>query len=188
MEAPTMSDYYPDVEKPQDAQMPRDGMKPTTVKELADAWSKALPDPMTFAYASKAYGQVVSFGWRVVDGICTGTCPTADVLVPDLYKAIKDAQKLKDGFDVYVKKGAGFIKWPASDPKYQRAKVIGLRVFHEAEKAITNVAKMSDLDLKVLIKKKEGDWSFWKGALMVGLGILTISTFSDLVKNLKGKD
>lgn len=192
-----MTDYIPDVE-PEKPHVPPSGGDKTaapgeqSIKDLAKIWGNNLPDPMTFAEAAEQYGRVARFGWKIVDSICHGTCPPAQSMVPDLYKAIKDVEKLRDGFTVFVNKGVGAAEWPASDPRYQRAKSIGLKVFLEADRTVRKAGdeheKITNLDPRVFWKKKEADWGFWKGALMVGLGIVTLSTFADLLRTVKGRD
>lgn len=184
------SDYIPDVEPEIKVKTP--GNQPKTIKQLAEAWSKSFPDPMTFRDGEREFGKVVSFGWRVVDSLCSDTCPPANVLVPDLHKAIKDAEKLRDGFQVLVERGAGNVVWKSEDPRYQRAKTIGLRVFHESDLTVKRAAEehqqISNLDPRALIKNKAGEFSFWKGAIAVTLGIVAVATFSDMIRAVRSKE
>lgn len=189
-------DYIPDVEPSKPAAPPPSGKTTSSeqpsIKDLAKLWESGLPDPMTFEQAGEQFDKVARFGWKVVDSICHGTCPPAEFLVPDLHKAIKDVETLRDGFQALVNNNAGDASWAADDKRYQRAKAIGLNVFLQSAAAMSQAGaehdKILDYDPRRQLQKKKDEWGYWKGAIVVVLGIATVATFADFVKAVKGRD
>ena len=72
---------------------------PQAVQEARAGWIASLPDPMTAKQAVELMEKVVNIGWGIFDNMCTGTCPPYEWRNPELHKAIKDAEKVRDGFE-----------------------------------------------------------------------------------------
>lgn len=196
-------DYYPDVEPGSTGAAPESKPPPVgktseTFGQMRAQWEAQFPTELTFAEGVRQFDKLAQFGWTVMDRICHGTCPPASVLAPDMYKAIKDAEKIRDGLQVFAKAQGGKIAnqtfTSKPDPKWNKLRSYGLAVFHQAEKLVGKAAKEDEKikDWSPLPKmpweNNKSDWTFWKYGIMAVLGIAAVSTFTDLVRTVKGRD
>lgn len=199
----SIPDYIPDVETPKkpnsmaSQSAPVNNGMPESIQELADAWVRSLPDPITFQQAATECAKVEAFGIKILDWLCShGTCPPPDVIAPELMAEIRKVRTLKEGFISLTERGYGHVKWPKSDFRYQNMIAICRGMFNQADALVSKTAGQQSTWEKFNPKdyydkkKKEVDtgFSFWKTALTFGLGILAVGTMADFIKSVKGRD
>jgi hypothetical protein len=195
-------DYIPDVEEASIGAPvstngnAKSGTDSKSIRDMAEAWQRSLHSPMSFEDFRNEAAKVKAFGWRMVDFLCSGgTCPPPESLAPELVAQIRKVEVLEEGFDALVSKGVGHVTWLKTDPRYQRFVDICTEVFKQADILMNRVndgsKQWSNVDPRKFFKnpltKGESDgFGFWKGAIAVTLGIVAVSTFSDLIKSVRG--
>jgi len=149
----------------------------------ASEWSVRLADPLTYAQGLAALNEARIYAWKQIDRICSGgTCPPASALAPELVKRIKAMDVARDGFEVMVKKGAGFAKMPSK--LRDATKIRGGAVITEANRIW--VASVTE-DARIKDKFKAG-FSWLKASIIVvgifGVGYV-ISRVGSTARNVR---
>lgn len=180
-------DHIPDVEEIGNAATSRDTAQ--SIDKFRDMWTAQWTDTATIDDIRDWMKGVKDFAGLLIDKVAEvqGRYPGNDT--PEERRFINAHKELDiayDGLAALSNRGYGNTVWKSTEPRYQKIKAVGTNLFNSAKFWVKG--KPETLSNKLNIPGSKDDWAFWKGALAVTLGIVALSTFTDLIKSLKGRD